>query len=95
MTEETKDTGEGKELTEEEKLKGALEWEKYVRGEINALLDMFLPFSKNGIVGLKYVNPEKERYESGVVYKEDKAIGVNIAIRFDFDEEFDIPKEDK
>jgi hypothetical protein len=93
MTEEIKTEGEGKELTEEEKAQKILEWEAYVRNEINTLLDMFLPMTKSGIVGLKYINPEKEKYEGQTIYDEDKAIGVDIAIRFDFEKEFDIPKE--
>ena len=82
------------ELSDAEKEKKALEWEEYVRSEVTALLDMYLPAAKNGIVGVKYTHPIKARYETGPIYNEDKAIGVNLAIGFEFIEEFDIPKED-
>lgn len=81
------------ELSDDEKEKKGLEWEKYVRSEISTLLDMYLPVAKNGVVGVKYTHPIKAKYETGPVYKEDKAVGVNIAIGFEFIEEFDIPKE--
>lgn len=82
------------ELSDDEKEKKALEWEKYVRSEITALLDMYLPAAKNGVIGVKYTHPVKAKYETGIIYKEDKAVGVNLAIGFEFIEEFDIPKED-
>jgi hypothetical protein len=81
------------ELSEDEKEKKALEWENYVRSEVTALLDMYLPAAKNGIVGVKYTHLIKAKYETGPVYDENKAIGVNLAIGFEFLEEFDIPKE--
>lgn len=81
------------ELSENEREKKALEWENYVRSEVTALLDMYLPMAKNGIVGIKYMHPVKARYETGPIYDENKAIGVNIAIGFEFLEEFDVPKE--
>lgn len=81
------------ELSGAEIEKKALEWEEYVRSEVTSLLDMYLPAAKNGIVGVKYTHPIKAKYETGPVYNEDKAIGVNIAIGFEFLEEFDVPKE--
>lgn len=83
------------ELSEEEKEKRALEWEKTVRSKINSYLDMYLPFAKNGIVGVKYTYPVKDNYETGPVYDETKAVGVNLAIGLEFIGEFDVPtKED-
>jgi hypothetical protein len=82
------------ELSEEEKEKRALEWEKTVRSKVNSYLDMYLPVAKNGIVGVKYNHPIKEKTETEVTYKEDKAVGVNLAIGFEFIEEFDVPKKD-
>lgn len=93
MGDEIKSESLTEELSEDEKEKKALEWENYVRSEVTALLDMYLPMAKNGIVGIKYMHPIKARYETGPVYEEDKAIGVNIAIGFEFLGEFDIPKE--
>lgn len=81
------------ELSEEEKEKIALEWEETVRSEINSYLDMYLPVARNGIVGIKYEHPVKEKIETETIYKEDKAIGVNLRIGFEFIEEFDIPKK--
>jgi hypothetical protein len=82
-----------KELSEAEIEKKVLEWEEKIRSKVNSYLDMYLPAAKNGIVGVKYTHPIKAKYETGPVYNEDKAIGVNIAIGFEFLEEFDVPKE--
>jgi hypothetical protein len=84
---------EKKELTEEERAEVARQWETYVRSEVNALLDIFLPNSVNGNVGIKYANPVRAKYETHTEYDTDKAIGVNINIVFMFDREVNLPKE--
>jgi len=55
---------EKKELTEEEKVEVARQWEAYVRNEVNSLLDVYLPNSIYGNVGIRYANPEKAKYET-------------------------------
>ena len=84
---------EKKELTEEEKAEMAKRWEIYVRNEVNALLNIFLPNSIDGTVGIKYINPIKAKYVTHTEYNNTKAIGVNINIVFSFDKEVDVPQE--
>jgi hypothetical protein len=64
----------------------AAAWEEYVRGEVNALLDTFLPESMSGNVGVKYENPVKEinPKTGAAVLDESKATGVFLSIKFDF-----------
>lgn len=81
-------------LTDEEKETMAKEWESYVRDELNSLLDIYLPNSIAGNIGVKYARPIKESYEDGTIVKEEgKAIGVNISINFKFGNAVDVPKE--
>lgn len=67
-------------------------WEDYVRKEVNSLLDTYLPNAKGGIVGIKYINPVKAKYESHTVYETDKASAVQIVLEFGFEKIIDIPK---
>jgi len=92
---------EKKELTEEERAEMAAKWETYVRDELNALLDIYLPNTVAGNVGIKYAHPIISSYEDGTKnVDEKKAVGVNIHINFRFadvveiPEEMEIPKED-
>lgn len=84
---------EKKELTEEEKEAVAKQWEAYVRNEVNALLNIYLPNSVSGNIGIKYANPVKVRYETHTEYDKTKAIAVNIDIVFKFNKEIDILEE--
>jgi len=72
---------EEKELTKEEV---ATEWETYVRNEVNTLLDMYLPIAKNGNIGVKYYKEVQSNSETGPVYDETKAVGVQLHLVFDF-----------
>ena len=85
--EETKE--EIKEPTREEM---AARWESYVRNEVNALLDVYLPASLYGNVGVKYANPVREKYETHEVIDDTKAVGVSVTLMFTFDGEIDVPK---
>lgn len=86
---------EKKELTEEEKADMAAKWELYVRSELNALLDIYLPNSIAGNVGIKYAHPVMSSYEDGTKdVDEKKAVGVNIHINFRFAETIDVPEEE-
>jgi hypothetical protein len=66
----------------------AAAWEEYVRGEVNALLDTFLPESISGNVGIKYkhpvirVSPKTGKAEIDI----SKATGVSLYIEFEFAE---------
>jgi len=92
--EETKDVvEEQEELTEEQQQ--ALRWMAYVRNEVNTLLNIFLPISKSGTVGVKYNNPVVAVYESGPEYDTNSAEGVEIRLVFDFEQKIKIPKEPK
>ncbi len=88
-----KETNEEVELTEDEKK--ALEWIKYVSREVNTILSIFLPISKEGVVGIKYRPPIKEMYESGPVYDTTKAEGVEVRLVFNFEDVIDMPTEKK
>lgn len=83
---------EKKEMTKEEVAK---QWEEYVRNELNTLLDIYLPITTHGNVGIKYITPIKEKFETHTEYDETKAIGVQLGIVFAFEEAIDIPKEEK
>jgi len=93
LKEKNKETPEEKELTEEER---AVKWMNYVSDEVNALLAIFLPISKEGVVGMKYKPSVVEILETGPVYDDTKAEGVEIRLIFNFEEKIEIPsKEDK
>jgi hypothetical protein len=82
---ELKDSAEEVKMTPAEI---AAEWENYVRNEVNALLDIFLPEAITGNVGVMYKRPVKSvDVKTGKqIIDEDKAIGVDIHIVFDFPE---------
>lgn len=64
----------------------AAAWEKYVRTEVNSLLDTFLPESISGNVGVKYEHPVlKISAKTGKAeIDESKATGVFLSIMFEF-----------
>ena len=65
------------------------DWEEYVRSEVLAALDMFLPISKEGKLGISYKKAVRENTEAGLVYHENKAEGVEIIISLNFQEVVD------
>jgi hypothetical protein len=86
------------EMTDKEKpeitgFDAAEEWEKYVRSEVNTVLNIFLPISNKGNIGIKYVNPVRTQYESGTEYDKTKAIGVEVKLLFKFEDEIDVSTE--
>jgi len=86
---------EVKEMTEEEKAEFTSKWEGYVRTEVNTLLDIYLPNTVAGNIGIKYAHPVIERYENGTTKIDgSKAVGVNISLNFKFLKEIDTPKEE-
>ena len=60
------------------------DWETYVRSEVNALLDKFLPLSTGGDVSIGYGQVIIEETEGGPVYDDDKVAGVEISLKFEF-----------
>jgi len=85
--EQNKEATEERELTKEER---ALKWMNYVSAEVNALLAMFLPVSKEGVVGVRYKPAVVEVLETGPVYDNSKAEGVEIRLVFNFEEKVSI-----
>jgi hypothetical protein len=65
-------------------------WEEYVRSEVKTLLDLYLPQSESGDVGIQYKKTVKEVYESGPVYEEVKADAVCVSLIFNFSKPVDI-----
>lgn len=59
-------------------------WEEYVRAEVKSLLDLYLPETESGNVGIKYVHPIKEMLETGPEYDEDQVAGVIVKLVFQF-----------
>lgn len=84
-------TKEEVELTDEQK--SALAWMQYVSDEVNTLLSIYLPISKNGTVGVKYNKHIKAMYESGPEYDPNLADGVEIRLVFEFEGAVEMPKE--
>lgn len=68
-----------------------IKWEDYVRNEVNALLDIYLPFCKTGTVGIKYEHPVNYQLEDGTkVFKDHLCSGVTLNLVFEFDKELKI-----
>jgi len=81
-------------LTEEEK---AAIWVDYVKSEVMAYLDFFLPACKTGNIGIRYEHPVVKKTQSppSIKYDETKATGFTINLVFDFEEALDIPQDIK
>jgi len=90
--EKNKEASEQKELTPEER---AIKWMNYVTGEVSALLAVFLPISKEGVVGRKYKPVLIETLETGPVYDNNRAEGVEIRLVFNFEEAIPMPSKDE
>ena len=79
-------------MTTEEK---AEVWVNYVRNGVNSLLDVYLPVSESGNIGIRYTPHEVEKSEAGSVYDETKADSVLISIMFKFESPIDLNKNSK
>ena len=86
MDDSIKDIGE---LSEEEKLKA---WTSWIRSEVNAVLDIYLPVTMRGDINIKYFPKVVESLETGDVLDESKAEGVRISLDFVFDKTIDLNK---
>ena len=79
------------EMTSEQR---AAAWMEWVRSEVNAALDIYLPVSKNGNVNVKYVPHKVEELDTGPVYTDSKADGVLLSLLFEFEEPVEIIKSE-
>lgn len=91
LKEKNEEASEERELTEEER---AIKWMNYVSDEVNALLAIFLPISKEGVVGMKYKPVLVETLETGPVYDKNRAEGVEIRLIFNFEDKIELPPEE-
>ena len=67
------------------------DWKQEVEEELKSVLSKFLPISKSGGWGIKYINPITETYENGTVKRnEKKCVGAIMYIQFDFEETYTI-----
>ena len=78
------------ELTDEERAKA---WEEWVKSEVNAALDIFLPKANKGNINLSYYPHVVDMLEAGPETDDTKADGVLISIVFGFEEPLDLSKE--
>jgi len=76
-------------MTEEKEV--TIDWEEYVKSEVNALLNNLLPSCKEGGIVINYKKAIKENTEAGPVYSNDKVIGVELILDFNFIKEMDKP----
>jgi hypothetical protein len=94
MAENTKEkvVQEIKDLSPEEK---AQAWEDWVRSEVNAALDIYLPKAISGNINVRYYPHVVEVLESGPQTDDSKADGVLLSIVFDFENPIDLtePRE--
>ncbi len=84
-----KETQEMVELTAEEKAEA---WSQYVRSDVIALLDTFLPKAIKSNIGLKYKPLVVEVLETGEVLDETKATGAVLMVDFTFETPIDRTK---
>ncbi len=75
----------------EEKIQGkpedrAAAWEMYVRNEVNKVLDIYLPESITGNIGIKYINPilKVDAQTGERIIDTKKATGVQVIVEFVF-----------
>jgi len=81
------------EIPAEERAKA---WEEYVRTEINSMLDIYLPESVTGNIGIKYEHPVKrvDPATGAPEIDDKKATGVYISIMFEFARPIDFYDEE-
>jgi len=77
------------ELSDEDKERA---WEEWVRAEVNAALNIYLPISKIGHVNLSYSSTVIERTEAGDVLSDNLKDAVMISLIFEFTEPIDVSK---
>lgn len=72
-------------------------WEDYVRGEVNKVLDIYLPEAANGNIGIQYDKPVKmiDPKSGKKIIDENKAKGVMIVVDLEFAETIEFFPEGK
>ena len=67
----------------------AAAWEVYVRKEVNRVLDIYLPESVTGTVGIDYLRPvlRIDSKSGKQILNEKKAKGVSVTLVFEFADE--------
>jgi hypothetical protein len=77
------DSEKVKDVSPEER---AAAWETYVRAEVNRVLDIYLPESVTGTIGIEYVRPilRIDAKSGKQVLDEKKAKGVSVTVLFEF-----------
>lgn len=75
--------------------KDEMTWDVYVKTEVIAYLNHFLPKANAGVVGIRYIKPTTAVYESGPIKDDTKAIGVQVITEFSFDEPIDITETEE
>ena len=75
-----------KEISPEER---AAAWETYVRAEVTRVLDIYLPESVTGTIGIEYVRPvlRIDSKSGKQIFDEKKAKGVSVSLLFEFADE--------
>ena len=63
------------------------DWEVFVKSEVEAALDKFLPHSVEGKLGVIYKKSIVEETEAGPVYDTTKKSGVELIISLTFNED--------
>jgi len=89
MADETEVVEDLSNMTAEEKAEA---WAKWIRSEVNAALDIYLPIAKEGFVRIQYSPHVVERLETGPVYHATKMDAVQIALIFEFENPIDLSK---
>jgi len=67
-------------------------WEEWVRAEVNAALNIYLPISKTGHVNLSYSAKVLEKTEAGDVVSDNLKEAVMISLIFEFKEPINVSK---
>lgn len=77
-----------KEVLPEER---AAAWETYVRKEVDRVLDIYLPESITGTIGIDYVHPvlRIDSKSGKKILNEKKAKGVSVTLVFEFADEIE------
>ena len=67
----------------------ATAWETYVREEVERVLDIYLPESVMGTIGIDYIRPvlRVDSKSGKTILDEKKAKGVSVTLVFEFAEE--------
>ena len=77
-------------LSEEDR---TIAWANWVRSEVNAALDIYLPIALSGQINVKYYPRVIEVLENGPALDETKASGVLLSVVLEFEKPIDLTKQ--